>query len=242
MGRKEKVTYFKKEESSLETIAFENITCWSEIKEPVLLHVDFELPADQTVIVKSSNPLHAIQFLEVLAGRKFPETGRVLINDQDRIDLMYNDEKYNSLLGCYFENERAVAVNAKVSQLISGSAWSEEQVSEALEHFGILDLANKNFFDLSYENQKIILLLSAIKNNPEMLILEDPASGLSELYFLNFLDFIQFQQRRGHLRHIFLTNCHPTAEKKLIDATLLYVEDGFLYQEELLETKKAVHF
>lgn len=242
MGRKEKVSFYKKDETKLNTIILENITSWSEINEPVLLHVDFELPVDQTVIVQSTNPLHAVQFLKILAGRQFPESGRVLLNDNDQIDLMYNDENYNKLLSCYFENERSVDQAASVFSLLSTVETAKDQVWETLEHFGLTSLAQKTFHELNYENQKLILLLRATKDNPEMLILEDPASGLSESKFLDFLDYIQFLQRRGTLRHIFLTNCHPTADKHWHESIHLLIEDGLIYQEELLEAKKAVHF
>ena len=74
-----------------------------------------------------------------------------------------------------------------------------------------------------------------------MLVLEDPAVGLSEKVFLNCLDWIQMWQRQGHLRHIYMTNNHPAAARHL-DAILLHVEDGLIYVEDEENFKKIVHF
>ena len=74
-----------------------------------------------------------------------------------------------------------------------------------------------------------------------MLILEDPASGLSESVFLEILDLIQYGQRRGNLRHIYFTNHHPAALRH-IDATVMHIEDGLIYIEEKFDTKKVFNF
>lgn len=241
MGRKEQINFYKKADKNLNSIQLENVTCIDETSEPVLLHVDFELPTDQTLIIQALNPNHAVSFLKLLAGRLSPEGGRVLYNEKDMLDWMEDGEKVSLLIGSYFESDRP-APDSKIRSLVVSSQFPEEEVLDAFEQISLTVSLDHLFSSLSYEDQKMILLLRALKNKPEMIILEDPAMGLSEGKFLDFLDYTHFLQRRGHLRHVFMTNNHPTASKQLHDSISLLLADGLIYQEEALETKKAVHF
>jgi hypothetical protein len=85
------------------------------------------------------------------------------------------------------------------------------------------------------------MLIRSTLKLPQMLVLEDPAVGISEAKFLDFLDWIQYWQRQGHIRHMFLTNNHPTAARHL-DCLSMFVDEGLIYVEEQREFKKAVQF
>ena len=89
--------------------------------------------------------------------------------------------------------------------------------------------------------QKCVQLISVISRGPQLLLLEDPALGLSEATFLEILDLIQFYQRQGQLRHIFLTNHHPTAMRHM-ELSIMHIEDGLVYFEENIEAKKVFNF
>jgi len=225
---------------SLDQIFFENVSVFSNSLAPVLQYVDFEIPMDQTVIVQSSNPTHAVSFLEILAGRKVPQSGRILWNELDIHDLENPDSLQHQLVGCYFENLRPHP-EQMVIDILQRPAISRELVQEAVEHFDLSLELQKPFKALSYESQKLVLLIVSTLKNPQMLILEDPAVGLSEKVFLDFLDWVQRSQRFGHIRHMFLTNNHPAATRHL-DAHIMHLEDGLIYFEENQNYKKAVHF
>ncbi len=75
----------------------------------------------------------------------------------------------------------------------------------------------------------------------QTLILEDPAMGLSEVNWLQILDLMQYQQRRGHFRHVYMTNHHPTALRHLA-FNKIFIEDGLIYFDEAAGYKKASHF
>jgi ABC-type multidrug transport system ATPase subunit len=225
---------------SLDQILFENVSVLQNGLDPILQSVDLQIPMDQTVIIQSSNPNHAVFMLEVLSGRKEPQSGRILWNE---VNLIENDDKewtMHDLAGCYFENQRQHPEQI-VEHIFDFLTPSKELIQEAIEHFELEADVHRTFKSLTYEKQKIVMLISSTLKNPQMLILEDPASGISEKNFLQFLDWIQRGQRQSHLRHVFMTNHHPLALRHL-ECSFMYLEDGLIYFEENQKFKKAVHF
>ena len=222
---------------SLDQIIFENVSVLVEGSGDILQSVDLDIPMDQTIILESSNPTHAVFLLEVLAGRKAPQSGRILWNESSLSDF----EERQKLVGSYFESQRAHP-DATLLKILTQSCGDKQICKQARDHFEISsETLQKKFREVSYEMQKLIMLIVSTLNQPQMLTLEDPAIGVSEKLFLDYLDWIQMHQRRGHLRHIFMTNNHPAALRHL-EASKLFVEDGLLYLEDKQNFKKAVHF
>lgn len=224
----------------LDMVSLQNVSFRVEGFDPVLTHVDFELPLDQNIHVQSSNPFHAVHFLQILAGLQKPSSGCVMWNEKD----IYNDESTDlnphQFVSCYFESQRPHPTK-KIFTILQESGLSEKRIHEVLEQFNLDQYAKTAFKAVSYEIQKTIQLIAVISKDPQMLILEDPALGLSESAFLEILDLIQYGQRRGGLRHVYFTSHHPTALRH-IDATTLHIEDGLLYLEEKLDTRKIYNF
>lgn len=225
---------------NLDNILFENVSYQNEVLDPVLVHVDIELPMDQTIVIQSTNPTHAVQLLEILAGRKEPQSGKIKWSDQGSFEEEKIQLSLHELVASYFESTRPDP-NLKVEELLTSTGANPIMINEAIEHFELDELKDKAFKDLSFEVQKIVLLIMPTLKNPQMLILEDPALGLSQDHFLNYLDWIQMWQRQGYIRHIYMTNNHPSAARHL-DARIMHVEDGLIYIEEDPTYKKIVHF
>ncbi|MFZ3229542.1 MAG: ATP-binding cassette domain-containing protein [Pseudobdellovibrio sp.] len=226
---------------NLDAVTLQNVSFASEDGyDTVLSHVDFEMPLDQTVLVQSSNPVHSIQFLEILAGHKKPQSGCVKWNEKDIFSQENSDLMPYELMGCYFENQRPHPKKT-VTEILTESGLLADRITELLEQFSLSKSAKVKFVELTYEVQKTIQLISVISKSPQLLILEDPALGLSEDVFLEILDLIQYGQRQGQLRHIFMTNHHPTALRHL-DVSTMHVEDGLIYFEENIEAKKLFNF
>ncbi len=226
---------------SLDQIIFENVSVSVEGFDPILQSVDLEIPMDQTIVLESSNPAHAVHLLSVLAGRRPPQSGRILWNEFNLFEVDEEAMPTKHLIGSYFEHQRPHP-DASLLKILTQSCENKEVCKQARDHFEFTsEFLQKNFREVTYEMQKLVMLIAATLNQPQMLTLEDPAVGISEKIFLDYLDWIQMHQRRGHLRHIFLTNNHPAALRHL-EVSRLFVEDGLLYIEDPDNFKKAVHF
>lgn len=225
---------------SLDQISFESVSVQLNGLDPILQAVDLQVPMDQTIVIQASNPTHAVYMLEVLAGRKEPQSGRIFWNENNLSEAVQTEWPLHELVGCYFENQRPHPEQS-LRQIFQFVKTSEEILHDIAEHFEMEKELDQSFKSLNYERQKLALLIASTLKNPQMLILEDPATGLTEKSFLQFLDWVQRGQRLGHLRHLFLTNHHPAALRHL-DCSLMYLEDGLVYFEENQKFKKAVHF
>ena len=222
----------------LNQVYLENVTLLQPGTDPVLQSVDFELPIDQTVVVESSNPNSSIQFLQFLSGSRPCTSGRILWNGQD---IFSDDHEVDprEIMGAYFEGGRhhsSISVKAFLAQFTT-----PEELKVICEQLDLTPYLNNELGKLSYSVQKMIFMVQAIAKNPQILLLEDPASGLTEAQWLNFLDLVQYKQRAGHLRHIFMTNHHPTAMNHLAH-NKLFLEEGIIYFDEAAPSKKVAHF
>jgi ABC-type multidrug transport system ATPase subunit len=224
----------------LDHVQFENVSFQVAGLDPVLKSVDIEIPMDQTVIVQATDPSHAVHLLEILAGFKQPQTGKVRFADSDNSEEGITSAAFHDVVSSYFEHNRP-SQEIVVKRLFLETGATEDVIEMAVQHFELEEVINKKFKTLNFETQKLLLLVRATLRTPQMLVLEDPALGLSEEYFLNFLDWIQYWQRRGHLRHVFMTNNHPSAARHF-DFITLFVDDGLIYVEQAHEFKKVLHF
>lgn len=224
----------------LDSVQLVNVSLQIEGLDPVLSSVDIDVPMDRTVEVKATNPAHAVYILEMLAGRREPQKGKVHWQNSLGQEDDLAGQCFFEVVSGYFESERP-APETKVSEILSGVSASIEVLTAAIEHFNLQDKMTIPFRNLTFEWQKLILLVRSTLKIPQMLVLEDPAVGLTEEKFLDFLDWIQYWQRQGHFRHIFLTNNHPTAARHL-DCISMFVDEGLIYVEETREFKKAVQF
>lgn len=223
----------------IDQLTLENVTLSQAGMDPVLEKVDFQLPTDQTVLIESSNPTHAVEFLKMLSGQRRCQSGQVLWNGQDFFADDYELDP-RDFIGAFFDGH-VLRTSGTVLQVLQQFLTSTEALDNVVELFELSPYLNNSFLKLSYSWQKTLTLIKCISHDPQILILEDPAQGLNESQWLNFLDYVQYQQRRGLVRHIFATNHHPTAFNNL-EHVKMYLEEGLVYFDETAPVKKIAHF
>lgn len=231
-------TFLEINEIKLDNVTFRI----SDDHDPILQSVDFSLPTDEVLLIESSNHDCPSLFLKLIAGRAELSAGQILWNDES---IFTNESAIDPRdnMGCYFETFRAGRTDTIESVLLAD--LGAEEFEFVVDYFELAEIAKQPLKALPYSYQKLAYLIkSAAVNeliNKQILVLEDPASGLEESQWLCFLDFIQIQQRRGFLRHVFMTNHHPTAMRHLTH-NKIYIEEGLIYFDEQINLKKASHF
>ena len=73
----------------------------------------------------------------------------------------------------------------------------EKRVDVLLKRFGIEDYKNKKIKELSKGNQQKIQFICAVLNNPKLLILDEPFSGLDPINIELFKDYILEMAKNG---------------------------------------------
>ena len=120
--------------NNLDHILFENVSYQVEGLDPVLVRVDLDFPMDQTVIIQSSNPTHSVHILEMLSGRKAPNSGKIKWTDADSFENREVSVPIYELVSCYFESNRPDP-NINVLKLLTDTGVRKPMLNEAIEHF-----------------------------------------------------------------------------------------------------------
>jgi ABC-type multidrug transport system ATPase subunit len=219
------------------TLRLEGVTLSETGRDPVLEAVDFSLPLDETIVVESTRPQDAVYFLQLLAGRRQAQSGRLVLGGKSGAESV--PEECRDLLGCFFETDLSFQVKDVLA------FWGIVSGSDALrvinEHFDLQLALQQPMACWPFSSRKLAGLIKALLHGPEMVLLEDPASGLSEKQWMQYLDYLQYHQRRGGARHVYITNHAPLALRHL-SHNKLFLEEGLIYFDAEAGYKKASHF
>ncbi len=107
---------------------------------------------------------------------------------------------------------------------------AEKRISELLEMFG-LDPGRK-IADLSLGNRKKVSIIQSLLHNPELLILDEPTTGLDPLMQSVFFDLLRAENKKGMT--IFFSS-HILGEVQMLCKRVAIIKDGKIIQLEDIE-------
>ena len=163
-------------------------------------NVDFSAAKDQITAIIGPNGAGKTTLFNLIAGYYKPTAGQVFFNGQDITALPTHDRTKLGLVRT-FQNinlfkDLSVLDNALVGMHCrtktglfgcfcntpgkrSEERESREQVMEILEFMNLADVANEKARNLSYGMQKNLEVARAIASKPQLVLLDEPASGLN---------------------------------------------------------------
>ena len=116
---------------------------------------------------------------------------------------------------------------------------SEEEVKEKaiywLEKFNILEYANKKIKELSKGNRQKIQFIIAVLHNPDLLILDEPFSGLDPVSVEEFKNMVLEQKKLGKI--IIFSSHRMEHVEKLCDDIIIMDKGKEILKGSLKEIK-----
>jgi ABC-type branched-subunit amino acid transport system ATPase component len=163
----------------------------------VLRDIELTLPQRGLFGLCGPNGAGKSTLLGVVGGSVRPSAGTVTLAGED-ITRLPASERFGRGVGRTFQavhliRGRTVLDNVAVACLrsqrssllrgivISRLARARTDAMEALEYLGLAELASREVSSLTLETQRMVELARAMASRPSLLLLDEPASGLSEI-------------------------------------------------------------
>ena len=193
----------------------------------ILKNVDFELEKGDFVSLIGGNGVGKSTFLQLLVGILKPIKGKVkykkgiklayvhqnpmihfskdnvkeeflesilesnLLNNSD---VSFNKESYEKLLKLKMSNEEFIE-----SDVLNGLEFDsiEFKFKELIEFFDICDLIDKHPYDCSGGEQQKIVIVKALLQNADVLVLDEPTKGLDPISSKNLANILNSLRDNG---------------------------------------------
>jgi ABC-2 type transport system ATP-binding protein len=177
--------------------------------------------------------------LRMILSILFPDSGRIRVLGED------SALKAKDRIG-YLPEERGVYRKMQVGAFLQHMAilkgvpreQVKARVAKWLERVALPDVAKKRCEELSKGMQQKIQFIAAVIHDPELLILDEPFSGLDPVNMRLLRDLI-LDQQRGGATVLFSTHAMPQAEQ--ICEHIVMLHGGRKVLDDKLATIRAQH-
>ena len=168
-------------------------------KKQVLFDIDLNANAGRSLGLLGRNGHGKTTIMKIIMGIIYADSGQITLNGNPL-------KKQNVNLG-YLPEERGLYQRvAIIDQMIyfaklggMGAKPAKKAAQDLLEQLGIKDLAKKKLLTLSKGNQQKVQLAIAMLNNPDILILDEPFSGLDPINSRSMQDIIKLAAKNGKI-------------------------------------------
>jgi len=174
--------------------------------------------------------------IRILLNLIFPSSGSARIMD---MDVVRDSRKIRNRIG-YVPSDANLYDKMRVHEFLKfGSAFyglknGEETIRELSELFD-LDLERK-IPELSMGNKKKVSIIQALVHHPDLLILDEPTTGLDPLIQSRFFELLHEENKKGTT--IFFSS-HVLSEVQALCKTVAIIKDGRIIKtEEIASLRK----
>jgi ABC-type transporter Mla maintaining outer membrane lipid asymmetry ATPase subunit MlaF len=218
----------------IESLRFESATFGYDVKNPIFDAVTFNAPLDRNIFVTGKAGHGQSTFLKLLAVLVQPQSGSFLINGQNTSEMSFEEFlPYRRRIGYTFDYgglfaNRTLAENIVLPLLYHKTHSLREAEAEAFalaEAFGFKNDLSKIPASASGGLRKLVSILRAFVLRPEMLVMDDPFTGIDHTNKINIIKLINERRESGELKHVFIT-CRDADWPERFGFETLYVEHG----------------
>lgn len=175
-------------------------------KTPTLKNINFELKKGEILSILGANGSGKTTLLKTLVGLlSYKGSAKILGNEIKKLSA-----KKKASFIAYVPQDKQIAFEFTVLQIVlmgrfhtnsfgfSYSKKDKELALNSLEKIGIKNLANKTFVQLSGGERQLVLLAQALTQQSEIIILDEPTTGLDLGNQMRFLELLKQLSNQGH--------------------------------------------
>jgi len=204
---------------------------------PVVDDISFSVSAGQIFGLVGPNGAGKTTTLRIILNIMRPDSGEVLYNQTIRSKLK------RSLFG-YLPEERGLYQRARVLDLLVyfgvlnrlSHHRAEVEAIRLLDKLGLVEYTNSRINELSKGMQQKIQFIAASLHDPEVIILDEPFSGLDPVNQMVLRDMIKQFKEEGKI--IILSSHNMPEVERLSDHICLINQGKIIRQGSLDEIKK----
>ncbi len=225
---------------SIESIEFKNFGVTFEGHKTVFENVNFHLPMNDIVWVRGRSGSGKSVLVKVIIGLLNLHKGEYLINGLSVNDMDFEDFKpYCLNMGYSFDfggliNNRTIEANLMLP-LEYHSAHTPEKnqttVQEIMRIFDLAQVAQQRPSSIVGGLRKAACVARAFVNEPEMLLLDDPSTGLRPAMIERLKELILEKRHSGQIKHVVIATEDERLMKNM-NATIIDVENANLVIEK----------
>lgn len=233
----------------IDTMKFEHLSFAHEGQSPILRNTDFEFPMNDVVWVKGSEGQGKSTVLQVLAGLLMPQSGFFYINDQNVLDMSFEEFlPYRLAIGYTFDYGGLISNQTVYDNLMLPLAYhklipmkeAKARVEAIIKKFDIEKFAHERPAHIPGRVRKLACLLRALVMHPQVLVMDDPSVGLSKDTQCVLVDYLHNMRKEGLAKHIFMSS-YDEKYMSLFDYKVIHIDDGQIYLQTSDLEKKVVH-
>lgn len=196
-------------------------------KKKVLYDVSLNIKEKQVIAILGENGSGKSTFLRIAAGIERPDSGKILYAFKN-MRTGYVPERFPKYLR--FTPDEYLHYIGKINGI--SEAILEQRVSLLLRRFQLDKWSNRRINELSKGNIQKVGIIQAILQQPELLILDEPLSGLDISAQQELLSIIS--ELKEQKTTVLLTYHEASIFEGIVDQTY-YIRDGCLAEEMLTE-------
>ena len=199
----------------------------------VLRHIDLHVQPNQRVGVFGPNGAGKTTLLKLMAGLFQPTEGSIQIQGISPSSSAQG-ARVRSLLGfvshqTYLYNEMTVFENLDLHGHLQGIKQLQTRIVASLENVGMVDHMNRPVGQLSRGMQQRIALARSTLHEPQLLILDEPDTGLDDVAREKLQDLMQAQLAK---RTLILTTHNLEIGMAVTDRWIILLDGGIAYDVE----------
>lgn len=203
-------------------------------ESPVLQNVNFEVNEHEILSILGPNGAGKTTLLKCVLGFQKLQKGHVLFDGQDRRTIKSNlfwqkcayvPQAKQSAFPYTVQETVLLGRNSYLSLFQKPQKKDIEICEKAMQMAGIIHLKDRICSEISGGELQLVLIARALCTEPEVLVLDEPETGLDFKNQTVILNLIRSLKKTYHLSIIFNTH-YPEHALDISDRTLLLMKDG----------------